>query len=297
MPLTALLALSTAQASIGGVAVTIQAEPHEGPADHWGDLVAAIAAADRHDIDLTILMSWSWARYTLASPLRMAQAARWITEGGHQIGFHHHDITSNNPAGICGVDEADWVRSWTRSDWASTCEPIYEADIGYGDVAELVATLQADYGVPSGPHTDANIACQGPEVDMRSFEWQDGVLFSQGNQPDGSNDPSVAGAGTLSGTGCQSYGGGDIPEIGSSWIYPGSSATQVADIIADLSDPTASPGDYISVTFHPEEYTGATRAVYDYLFRSIRSAAGGTLLMSEILVAEDPCGSFGDTGL
>lgn len=297
MLLTALLALSTADAGIGGVAVTIQADPHEGPVDHWDDLVAAIQAADRYDIDITILMSWNWAEYVHASPARMAMVARWINVGGHQIGFHHHDITSNNPAYLCGVDAADWVRTWTFSDWKTACEPYYDEAVGYDSVYDMVTALQADYGVPSGLHTDPNIACQGPQYDMRTFEWQDTVIFSQGNQSDGSNDPTVVGAGTLTGTGCQSYGGADVPEIGTRWIYPGTSGTLVSDILSDMTDATAASSDYISVTFHPEEYTGSTRAIYNYLFREIRSTMGGTLLMTEILVAEDPCGVYGDTGL
>ena len=284
------LALSVSSAAPGGIAVTIQGDPHEGPEDHWQDLVAAVQEAERFGLDLTLLLSPNWAEYITDSPRRLRVVAKWVRDDGHQVGFHHHDVTSSNADDYCGVDESDWDRSWTRSSWADTCEPIQDPTVGFDAVLALQAALQAaPHSVPSGTFTDTNIACQGPEEDIRTLEWQPEVLYSQGNQSDGSNDPSIAGAGTLSAVSCQSYGGHDVPEIGSSWIYPGTSRTTVADILSDLADPSASEHDYVSVTFHPEEFTGSAKLGYRALFAGIRSTTGGTLLMTEILASEDPC--------
>jgi hypothetical protein len=278
------------QAATGGIAVTIQGDPHEGPEDHWTDLVAAVNEADRFGLDLTLLLSPNWASYISESPIRLRIAAKWVRDDGHQIGFHHHDVTSPHPDVYCAVDESDWLPGWRGSSWAKSCEPYLDETVGYDAVEELHALLQAaPYNVPSSEFTDANIACQGPEEAMRSLEWQPQVVFSQGNQSDGTNDASIPGQGTLSGVSCQSYGGQDVPEIGSSWINPGTSLTTVADILSDLANSTASDHDYVSVTFHPEEFTGAAKMGYRALFAGIRATRGGTLLMTEILVAEDPC--------
>ncbi len=285
------LALSSAHATTGGIAVTIQGDPHEGPADHWADLVAAVQEADRFGLDLTLLLSPNWADHIADSPKRLRVAAKWVRDDGHQIGFHHHDVTSPNPDDYCGVDEPDWDRGWTRSSWAATCEPVEDPTVGFDAVLNLQNLLQAaPYNVPSSTFTDANIACQGPEEEMRTHEWQPELAYSQGNQSNGDNDPTVPGQGTLTGVSCQTYGGQQVAEIGSSWIYPGTSRTSVSDILADLANTSASEQDYVSVTFHPEEFTGSARMGYRALFAGIQATSGGTLLMTEILASEDPCG-------
>ncbi len=288
----ALLASPPALA-LGGVAVTIQCDPQISATDHWADLVAVVQEANSYGHRLTILLAPDWARHILASPQRRMVAARWVNDNGHQFGFHHHDVTHQNPDDTCAVPEADWDETWLSAAWADACQPYWDSSLDTAPVTGLESILKGPpFNIGSGDHVDFNVANHGNEQDMRSPEWQGQYTFSQGRQGNGSNNASISGAGSLWGTSCQSYSGVDVPELGTIWFNPlvSAGAVDFNDVLSDLKNGATASSDYIAVTFHPEEYTGSVETDIDRLFMATYHLHGTTELVSEILVREAPCG-------
>jgi hypothetical protein len=280
---------------LGGVFVTVHCDPHEPPtpADntHWLELEGVVSKADETEIKLNILLSHPWTKFINNNPSMQSTLADWVVLGGHQIGWHHHDVTHAAQAqpryDNCAVTEEDWDANWKRGQlrgWAQLCEPVFDPDIGFSEMFTLEAAL-TDLGVSSSSTTGIHVGCHGTESAMRNFEWRTELQFSQSSAND-DLAATVSHAGSLARIACRNYGGQDIPEFGSNPFVTVNSTGPDAEAVREDLGLTASDH-FSSVSFHPSEYTGDGKAQIDSLFEVIQSDFGPNQLVSEVLSALD----------
>ncbi len=272
----------------GGAVIIVHCDPHIGPeaisnsTTAWQKLEALVAKSNDHGVVLSLLFAVPWAEHAVAEQSRVDQLVGWIGQG-HQVGFHHHDATHAAQPSFanCGVAQADWDPAWSKKPWQLACKPKYDPTIGFQPVADLQEMLWKQ--LPKDTAADIVFGCHGTEVAMRTFEWRTShIRFSQGNA-DGPTLSPVAGAKALARATCVSYGGLDMPELGSHpFVTVKPSGPSGDDVAAELNHADATSDDFAVVTFHAQEYEGTGQQQIDTLLEQV-GQLGASRLATEVL--------------
>jgi hypothetical protein len=274
--------------AVDAVLVGIHCDPHAGagPQEVWTDgltnwqrLVTIIDdQASPNGIRVTIQLAENWVRYVLEDVTRVATLQQWVWDG-HQIAFHHHDITHNGQPSFenCAVHPDQWsdVYSGTES-WEEACLPVYDRALASDLLCIQQARLRTGpLALPAGDATDINLATHGIDADLRTAEWQPGARYSASTAIDDNAPLTATHNGSLARSTCEVYAGRIVPQAGSNpYVTVGgsNSGPSAINMRDDILLTTWSAGDYVSVTFHPHEYQQVNdRQQIDLLFRPSRS--------------------------
>ena len=278
---------------LAGVLVTVHCDPHDPPTasdmTHWTELQQLVAKASDNGVKLNILLSYPWLEIINVTASMQSELATWVLQGGHQIGWHHHDVTHAAQAkpsyDNCGVAKEDWNNAWRRGQlqgWEQLCAPVFDPDIGFSAMLVLRDTLQS-LGVADTATAGVHVGCHGTQAEMRDLEWKAELRFSQSSAV-GDAAATVSNAGSLARLMCRNYAGQAIAEFGSNpFVTVKPSGPNAESVASDLT--VQAPDHVASVSFHPSEYTGAGKAEIDRLFEVIASNYGPNELASEVLQA------------
>lgn len=312
MVLTPLLTLFSVPATaVDAVLISIHADPHRdgGPESrssfpdgytNWQRLSRLAVKAKQKQVRLTIQMSHNWIEYALGDPTRIDTVKTWINDLGHQVGFHHHDIThlAQPVFDSCGIDKKDWNvglnAPWfsqkTQDEvgsWEDVCLPVFDKDIGTDLMCEFETALESGQNpVLFTDQTRINSATFGTEKDTRNYEWKAPLIYSQSSAVDEHAPMTVFHSGSLARSTCDVYGEYVVAELGSnpfSTASPGTGPNAQA-VAADLQLTDWAPGDYVSVTFHPSEYEpGNVDNEINRLINVVSINYGANEVLSEML--------------
>lgn len=287
--------LSPAHAAPTGAIVTVHCDPQNAPVTYWGHLQQVVSEADEQGVLLTILFARHWAAYAGASPGRIAEVADWVTTG-HQIGFHHHDVSHNESGEACAVDQTTWdAQVWLPTEklygvsHADGCVPYAFPTIGIERIYELETKLQTEL---SDASYTIELAGHGTAEGFRAAEWQAGMLTSQARATAGSDNEASTPVhnGSLAQASCEDHDGGTdtVPQMGSNpYETTASSTPTLADVTADLALSPAA-GDYVSVTFHPSEYV--VGGLIDDLLLAVGTSSAPSVTIAQALDDEYTAG-------
>lgn len=249
--------------------IVIHADPGTADATNWTRLTDLIARADTQDHKITILMGADWGTFTMADSARKNTVLGWIN-GGHQIGFHHHDCThaefdgyhdmnpgSSDPDMQAGSQECKKKLQGGGQYKGSVATAFLEVKAIASDFL-FASTALGGAGLARTNQNDILVAAQGGNKSLnnifRENEWQEGVVYATGHTKDNQGIEKT----TLSKPTCHTYKGIALRgELGHTQLNIGNfrdspvsvSTTQIEQDIAD-----AAADQVIGIVFHAHEY-------------------------------------------
>lgn len=249
--------------------IVIHADPGTANESSWARLSDFITRADTAGHKISILMAADWGTFAMGDSTRKNTVLSWVN-GGHQIGFHHHDCTHAEFDGY--HDMAPGSSDPDMQSGQQECQKKVQSGATYkGSVSTAFAEVKkiADQwlfassaaggaGLTRNNQNDILVAAQGGNKSLnnifRNNEWQPGIVYATGHTKD---NQGIEGT-TLSKPSCHSYNGIDLRgEMGHTQLTVGNfrdsvKAVSKSQIEKDIGDATS--GQVIGIVFHAHEY-------------------------------------------